>query len=70
MPNPSLKAVIRGEVDSVNIGGHWLPNRVAYQCAPDQSFFTWDFDWVTVNEPIPDDLFDQEIIEQLLDDTK
>ncbi len=70
VPNPSLKAVIRGEVDSVNIGGHWLPNRVAYQCAPDQSFFTWDFDWVTVNEPIPDDLFDQEIIEQLLDDTK
>ncbi len=57
---------IRGEVEPVQIGSHWLPKRVAYSCGPGGLFFTWDIEWLNVNEPVPSDLFDEATLLKLL----
>lgn len=39
--------------------GHWVQSRVTYACFG-TGFFTWDLDWVSINQPLPDDLFDMD----------
>lgn len=65
-PDSRNKDFLRGEVLPIKIGEHWLPHKVAYQCGDQSSFFTWQMDWVSVNEPIPADLFDATKVTELL----
>lgn len=65
VPDPGKPALIRGEIEPIKVEGHWLPKRVAYSCTGGL-FFTWEMDWVSVNEPIPQDLFEQGTLLTLL----
>lgn len=51
------------DVEPVQVDGHWLPKRVSYHCGSD--FVTWELDWVSVNKPLPADLFDADTLQAM-----
>ncbi len=65
---PQSGSNVLGEVEPIQVNGHWLPKRVSYQCG--SSFFTWELDWVSVNAPLPDELFDASTVEAMARSTK
>ncbi len=59
----TFESRVSGKVIPVLVKGIWLPRTVSY--TTNEGFYHMELDWVAVNEPLPDFLFDKEMLQSV-----